>query len=79
MATARFARTAALRWAKLYGMKKPPKEIREYLAKIGQKGGKAKTPAKLKAIAKNSKGTRRCPKCGHGWRSNHHQTECKGE
>jgi hypothetical protein len=76
MATARFARTAALRWAKLYGMKKPPKEIREYLAKIGQKGGKAKTPTKLAAIKKNSDGTRYCPKCRTGWRSHHHQKEC---
>ena len=36
--------------------------VRDYLAKIGRKGGAAKTPRKLAAVAKNLQ--TRCPVCG---------------
>ena len=32
-----------------------PPDVRAYLAKIGRKGGKSKSPAKLAAIRKNAK------------------------
>jgi len=32
-----------------------PSSVRAYLANIGRKGGKSKSPAKLTAIAKNAK------------------------
>jgi len=34
---------------------KAPSAVREYLAAIGGKGGKSKSPAKLTAIKKNAK------------------------
>ncbi len=34
---------------------KVPPAVRAYLAEIGAKGGKSKSPAKLAAIAKNAK------------------------
>ena len=36
-------------------MSKIPKAVSEYLAKIGSKGGSAKTPAKAKAVRANGK------------------------
>jgi hypothetical protein len=32
-----------------------PKEVREFFAKVGAIGGKAKSPAKTKAVRKNGK------------------------
>jgi hypothetical protein len=54
-------------------MKKPPKAIREYLSKIGKKGGEVKSPAKAKAAKRNAKkaGRKRksdsCARCGVPW------------
>lgn len=36
-------------------MSELPKIVSEYLAKIGSKGGKAKTPAKAEAVRANGK------------------------
>jgi hypothetical protein len=33
----------------------PPQAVREYLAKLGRKGGKVSSPAKAKAARKNAK------------------------
>ena len=33
----------------------PPPAVREWLAEIGKRGGKSKSPAKLAAIAQNAK------------------------
>jgi hypothetical protein len=36
-------------------MNKPPQAVRDYLAKLGRKGGKVSSPAKAKAAKRNAK------------------------